>query len=212
VSISANPWHWIMGLAEIAVFSVVFRATKAYRFVEHLYVGASVGYALQMAFGNVVNQAWRPMVSDGKITMVIPIALGLMLYTRYFKSIAWVSRWPVAFLVGIGSGLSIYGSINAQFVAQTRATILDLFVTDSGGAFVLGQSLNNLITLVVVGCVLLYFVFSVKMPRGLNKAVGLGRWAMMITFGVFFGNVVQNRLSLLITELENILGSWLGLI
>ncbi|NLW16902.1 MAG: hypothetical protein GX033_04550 [Firmicutes bacterium] len=106
----------------------------------------------------------------------------------------------VTFLVGVGSGLSIYGVINSQLLQQIRATSLPL------------NSINNIIMVLGVLSILIYFFFSMEHKGAVKQSATLGRMIMMVTFGVAFGNVVMGRISLLLGTFETILGSWLGLL
>ncbi|NLW17201.1 MAG: hypothetical protein GX033_06090 [Firmicutes bacterium] len=200
MSISTDIWTWIAALGTIAMFSFIFKENPVYRWCEHLYVGAAAGYAISVNLKSIADRAWTPLVQDGKIILLIPMAFGILLYARFIKSIAWLSRWPMAFLVGVGSGLSIYGVINSQLLQQVRATLLPL------------NSINNIIMVLGVLSILLYFFFSMEHKGTVKHGASLGRWIMMVTFGVAFGNVVMGRISLLLGAFETILGNWLGLL
>jgi hypothetical protein len=107
----------------------------------------------------------------------------------------------MAFLIGIGTGISIYGVYNSQLLAQIKATMVPL------------SSFDNIVMVVGVVSVLLYFLFHDSGERGPFKHVtSFGRWMMMVTFGVSFGNVVMGRISLLLGVLETVYGKWLGLL
>jgi uncharacterized membrane protein YuzA (DUF378 family) len=212
MSISANPWVWIMGLSMVGIFSFIFKENATYRALEHIYVGLAAGYAVSVAFGNIYDRAWTPLVKNGQYVWLIPIVLGLMLYTRFFRSVSWVSRWPMAFIVGIGTGLSIFGVINTQLIGQTRAAMISLIVKDKAGAIILSRSINNAVMVAGVICVISYFFFSWKQTESLRKVSAVGRVYMMIAFGVAFGNVVMGRISLLLGAIETIFGNWLGML
>lgn len=200
MNISDSIWVWIGALGTIAIFSFVFKENPVYRFCEHLYVGSAAGYAISVNLKSIVDSAWTPITQEGKIVLIIPVIFGLLLYARFFKNIAWLSRWPMSFLVGVGSGLAIYGVVNSQLIAQVRASLLPL------------TSVNNVVMVIGLLSILLYFFFSMEHKGGVKHAASVGRWIMMVTFGVSFGNVVMSRISLLLGTMETILGKWLGLI
>ncbi len=200
MNISSNPWVWFSAFGMIAIFSFAFKENPIYRAFEHLYVGSAAGYAIGVNIDNIVKRAIRPILQEGEFVLIIPIILGVLLYARFFKSIAWLSRWSMAFLVGIGSGLSIYGVVNSQFLAQIRATMIPL------------NSVNNVVMVFGVLSILLYFFFSMEQKGAIKHSASFGRWIMMVTFGVSFGNVVMGRISLMLGALQDILGGWLGLL
>ena len=212
MNIATNPWTWLMGLGMLAIFSFVYKENPVYRLAEHIYVGAAAGYTIVVNYGNIVDRGIKPLVSQGSYNLIIPLVFGLLLYARFFKSIAWLSRWSIAFLLGIGVGVSTFGEVNSVIIAQVRASMMTLIVKDSSGAFLLGRSLNNWIMVLGTLSVLLYFFFSVEQKGLVRKGASFGRAIMMITFGVAFGNVVMGRISLLLGSLEDIFGKWLGLL
>lgn len=200
MNINLDPWVWVQAIGMIAIFSFIFAENPIYRFFEHVYVGAGAGYAIALNIKSIVDMAYTPIIKNGRFILIIPVILGILLYARFFKSIAWISRWSMAFLVGVGAGISIYGGINSQFVVQVRTTMLPL------------NTVNNFIMVFGVLSILFYFFFSIE-QRGPVKYISvLGRWVMMVTFGVSFGNVVMGRIALLLGSLQDLLGTWLGVI
>lgn len=200
MNLTTDIWVWIGALGTIAMFSFIFKENPIYRWCEHLYVGAGAGYAISVNVKSIADKAWTPLTQDGKIALLIPVIFGILLYARFIRSIAWLSRWPMSFLVGVGSGLAIYGVINSQLLAQVKASLLPL------------NSINNVIMVFGVLAILLYFFFSMEHKGAIKHGASVGRWIMMVTFGVSFGNVVMGRISLLLGTMETILGKWLGLL
>lgn len=207
MTISSDPWVWIAAICSIAVFSSVFKDNRVYQAAEHVFVGSGAGYALAQAYRNIVIQGWRPVVEGGRWLLIVPLLMGLLLYTRFIKGYEWLSRWSMAVLIGAGAGISIYGVYNSQLLAQIRATIVPLYVAGD-----LGTTVNNLVLVIGVIGVLLYFLFTVPVKSPLKHLTTFGRMMMMITFGVSFGNVVMGRISLLLGVLETVYGKWLGLL
>lgn len=212
MNISTNPWVWFMGIGMLSLFSFIYKENAMYRLFEHIYVGASAGYAVVVNFGNILDRAWTPLTTKGQISLIIPIILGLLLYTRFFKQLAWVSRWSMSFLVGIGVGISTYGMLQSQLLAQSKAAMVPLIVRGSDGAFILSRSLNNIIMVAGVLSVIFYFFFAMEQKGAAKKVSSFGRYIMMITFGVAFGNVAMGRLSLLLGAMSDIFGKWLGIL
>lgn len=200
MNISTDPWVWIMGIGTIAIFSFVFKENPVYRFFEHLYVGLSAGYAIGVNVNSIYDKAWTPMTQEGRLSLLIPIFLGLLLYARFFKRYAWLTRIPMSLLVGVGSALAIYGGINSQFLAQVKASFMPL------------NNVNNIIMVLGTLAVLLYFFFSMEQKGAIKYGAISGRWVLMLTFGVAFGNTVMGRISLMLGCFESLLGDWLGLI
>jgi len=73
----------------------------------------------------------EPQIS-GDITynalFIIPGLLGIMMLLRLVPSIAWMSRWSLAFIVGVTAGLSIIIYLQANAIAQIQASLEPLIV------------------------------------------------------------------------------------
>lgn len=200
MNVSTDPWVWFMGIGMLSLFSFIFKENQAYRLFEHIYVGAAAGYSVVVNYGSIIDRAWTPLVEKGQISLLIPIALGVLLYARFIKSIAWVSRWSMSFMLGIGVGISVFGTLQSQLIAQSKAAMMPL------------NSLNNLIMFVGVLSVIFYFFFAMEQKGAAREFSRVGRYVMMMTFGVAFGNVVMGRISLLLGCINDIFGKWLGII
>jgi len=205
VHISSNVWDWVAVACILAIWSFLYKENPVYRGAEHIFVGSTAGHAIGMAVGNILRYAYNPLVNKGQIFLLIPIALGLLLYTRFFRGISWISRWPIAFLVGVGTGQTVYTSLRTQVINQVLPTITKL------PGKTLGVTLNALISLIGLLAVLSYFMFTIRQTGVVRRFSQLGRWVMMVTFGVSFGNVVAGRISVLLGELAKIFGNWLGM-
>lgn len=206
MSLSSNIWHWTAALCILGMWTFLYKENPAFRVAEHLFVGSSAGHAIGMAVGNIYRYGWNPLVHQQQLLLFVPVILGFMLYARFIPKFAWLSRWPVAFLVGVGTGQSIYTSLRTQVVNQSIGAMATL-----PGATT-GATINAIIGLVGLLAVLCYFLFSIRRSGPLEGFSKLGRWIMMVTFGVSFGNVVSGRISVLLGELTKILGDWLGML
>ena len=74
---------------------------------------------------------------------------------------------------------------------------------------------RNIVAIIIVlgllSC-LAYFIFSFERNSAVSAAVMPGRYILMLTFGVSFGNVIMGRISLLLGQMRALLGTWLGII
>jgi hypothetical protein len=198
-----------MAAAILSIFSFLYRENAIYRLAEHIFVGAAAGHTLGMAIGNIHRFGWVPLTTKDQWSLIVPLILGVMLYARFIKGFAWVSRWPIAYLVGNGVGLSLYTALNSQAILQARASMIDFIVHDQAGNFLLNRSFDNFIMVFGVLAVLTYFIFSIKQSAPLKTVSHAGRWLMMVTFGVSFGNVVAGRISLALGRLVDLYDVWL---
>ena len=190
---------WLAGFLTLAILSFLYKDNPFYKLAEHLYVGVSAGYWLiYVVFFDV-----KPMLIDTfmnetgleKWIILIPGALGLIMLSRWFPKIAWLSRWPIAFTVGIGAGLGITANLQGYVIPQVTATLLP--VTGFTVA-----ALSNIVLVVGVVTTLMYFYFSKPHKGVLGAGARVGIVFIMISFGASFGYTLMARISLLIGRLH----------
>ncbi len=130
------PWAttlgiWIAAGLTIAVYSFLYKDNPFYKLAEHLFIGASTGYIIVIAW----NDALRPILVEPLIDprgpssyyVIIPGLMGLLMFSRFFKGMSWISRIPLAFLIGYGAGVAAPANIQAYIIRHTGATITPLF-------------------------------------------------------------------------------------
>jgi hypothetical protein len=196
---------WAGALCTFAIYSFLWKENRFFRAFQNLYVGLAAGYSLVVAWGNIQRQAWNPLINDGQYILIVPVLLGVMLFARLSKKHAWISRYPMAFLMGIGSALSMK-AIESDFVRQIQASIISWKGTGLMGTF------NNLVLSLGTAFALVYFFFTFKPSKATEVTGRLGRWVLMLCFGAAFGSAVQGRLSLVISQMQFLLRDWLHII
>jgi hypothetical protein len=204
---------WVAVGLTLFIFSFLYQDNPLFKLAENLYVGVSVGYTIVKTYDTViVHLIWKPIVENHEWTLLIPVAIGLLMLTRYVPKAAWLSRYAFAFIVGVGSGLAIPRTISSFILKQIEDTVRPLvtLVPGEGVSFTWNllspaSSVNAIIILVGVSSVLFYFFFSVE-HTGPGKAVArTGIMFLMIAFGAAFGYTVMARMSLLIGRLSDLI-------
>lgn len=199
----STDWKiWVGAILTLGAFSYLFKENAFYTAIEHLYVGVAAGYTVAMGFDNIVLKAWKPVVTKGQWWVLIPTALGLMLFAGHIggNQYRWLRRFPIAFITGTGAGITVRTAIDQQFIKQIRSTVLPLTTVD------------NVLIIVGVTAVLSYFFFTLRQTPALKGTSLVGRWVIMITFGAAFGNAIQGRISLLIGQIQYLFGQWIHII
>ncbi|MDM7915943.1 MAG: hypothetical protein ACE15D_05985 [Candidatus Eisenbacteria bacterium] len=191
---------WIAAFLTLCIFSFLYKDNPFFRFAESLFAGVSLGYYI----GNEASQTIRPNLIDplrqdfaGNADLLIPALIGLNLYTRYIPKIAWWARASLAIYIGYYVGINMVQKLHGEVLPQMQSTIVP-FAASAG---MLGV-LNNVILLVGVLSVLVYFFFSVEHKGVVGGASRLGVWFLMLGFGAAFGYTVMGRVSLLIGRLN----------
>lgn len=204
---------WVATGLTLFIFSFLYKDNPLFKLAENLYVGVSVGYTIVKTFDTViVHLIWKPIVENGEWSLLIPVAIGTLMLTRYVPKAAWISRYAFAFIVGVGSGLAIPRMISSFILKQIEDTVrpMLMLVPGEGVTFTWSllnptSSLNTIIILVGVSTVLFYFFFSVE-HSGPGKVVArTGILFLMIAFGAAFGYTVMARMSLLIGRLTDLI-------
>jgi len=209
---------WLAALLTLAIYSFLYGDNPIYKFSEHIFVGVSAAYGAAIVYHQALIPKLVQPLSEGliqpllasdvsgivwtKATLVIPGILGILIFGRFFRGYQWLSRWPIAFVMGLGAGLSIPRSIQSLVLKQMHGTMQPVWPLTGGG-------FDNLLLIVGVICTLAYFYFSLPHRGVLGGMSRVGIWFLMIGFGAGFGNTVMARISLLIGRLEFLLYEWL---
>jgi hypothetical protein len=218
-----HPSHdlgvWVAALLTLCIFSFLYKDNPFYKFAEHLFVGVSAGYYIILNFWTVVvPNLWEPLVrgfhqpggplhatlGDYRILLVFPGVLGVLLFTRLFGKLGWLSRWSLAVIIGVYAGLKTTGFAQGDFVAQVQASLQPLWTGSLWGSFSAILFTVGLITS------LLFFFFSREHKGALGVASRVGIMFLMISFGAGYGYTVMSRVSLLIGRFQFLLEDWLG--
>ena len=215
---------WVAALLTLAIFSFLYKDNPVYKMAEHIFIGVSAGYMVALEYWNVfVPNLWNPLVSGGNYILIVPFALGLLLFTRFSPRASWLSRWAIAAMVGSYAGFAVIGALQGDLIAQVRASMIPLYSARAVASVSLVENANEYIfallgviqnPLIIVGLLttLIYFFFSREHRGSLGVASRIGIYFLMISFGASFGYTVMSRVSLLIGRLHFLLSDWLGII
>jgi len=199
---------WVAALYTLFTFSYIYKENPLYRFAEHTFVGAAAGHFVVIAYQNILSKGWYPIVSKGQYVYILSMILGLMLFSRLSKKQAWISYYPLALLVGVGTALAMRGAVQAEFLAQIASTITPLYTLN-------WKAFDDFVIALTVISALVYFLFTVEAKGPLKTPVAylgkIGRYLLMIGFGAQFGATVMTRLGFVISRFQFLLFQWLGL-
>ncbi len=216
---------WLAAFFTLAIFSFLWRDNPAYKIAEAVVVGVSAAYWMVVAFHttllpNLMGKIWPAWIQswampglkeDRNLLYLVPLVLGVMLLWRLMPKGGWISRWPLAFFIGVFCGLRLMGYMHADFLMQIRSAIVPLGMFGSDG-FDFWESLRSFFLVGGLLVCLVYFFFSFEHKGFVGKTARVGIWVLMITFGAGFGYTVMGRIALLAIRLEFIFDDWLWLI
>jgi hypothetical protein len=228
MSITRSIGVWVAALGTLCILSFAYKDNPFYKIAESTFVGVSAAYWMVIGFWSTIIpnllgklfpawiQSWAmPGLSPERVEWwwlyFFPLVLGVMLLWRLSPKGSWISRWPLAFFIGVFCGIRLIGFIHADFLSQIRNTIVPLAVLGEG-SFDIWASLRNILLVGGVLCSLVYFFFSFEHKGFVGKTAKVGIWVLMITFGAAFGYTVMGRIALFAIRLEFLFDDWLWLI
>jgi hypothetical protein len=217
---------FLICLLTLAIFSFLYRDNPFYKLAEHLFIGVGTAWFTMEFYDSGVRE---PLVNffrdaahvaaeapEGGATLQIggyPVALGwavtwrlvavalsLMLLARLVRRDAWISRWPLALMVGIYASLKMTGETKARLVEQIKETMVPLWPADASAVQVAG----NLVLIFGLLCVLAHFIFTYRRGKVLGGMSRVGIIVLMLAFGSRFGFAVLGRIALLIERVSEL--------
>ncbi len=209
-AISLDPGVWVAALLTLCIYSFLYKDNPFYKFAEHIYIGVSTGYLVVVTLRDALyRDIYEPLFVNERLELVviIPAILGLIMFLRFSQKLSWVSRVSIAFIVGIGAGVAIPNNVQSYILLHTSSTITP-FASPSVS---LWTTITNLLILIGVLSVLVYFFFSVKHEGAIRPVAKTGIFYLMLFFGGSFGYTVMGRVSLLIGRMRFLLIDWLGI-
>ena len=182
---------WTGWLLMLMIYSYpLYKETPIYRFAEHSYIAIMLAVSLVVNTNNVMRIAVTPMLG-GQIIYIVPIILGFMIYAMLSREYRWVSRYPIAILVGSGFGLGMRGVIRPDILDATVATITP---PATGGMM---EWINFVYLAVGMISSIMYFLLTYEHSGALQAPTRIGRLFIMVGLGAYFGNTVLFRLTML---------------
>jgi hypothetical protein len=205
---------WLAALLTLGIFSFLYKDNPLYKFSEHLFVGVSAAYWMVVYYwtqikpnllGTLWPSKWGVSSQEQNLWYFVPLLLGLFMLARLVPRIGWLSRWSLAFVVGMAAGLRLYSFLQSNAMAQIHDTIQPVVVR--GDAV---SAINNLVVAVGVFTGLIYFYFSKEHTGTFGLLSRVGIYFLMVSFGAAFGFTVMGRISLLIGRLHFLMFDWIG--
>lgn len=188
-------------LLTLLVFSRLVGDTPAFRFVQYLFIGVALGYAVVVIY----HQVLRPAVIDvlavsGQPVLatlrLIPFVLAALLLTRVSgqQTASWLANIPLALVFGVGAALVVGGALIGTILPQ----VLDATRQDmSSPAAVLGS------VVLLIGSIVTLLSFTLtrspdpNRQRWIESAARVGRWVLLLAFGFFLAGSVSSYLAAL---------------
>jgi len=207
---------WLGAFFTLGIISFLYKDNPWYKISESVFVGVSAGYWFIVSFwDNLYGKLFVGVFENQDYILLVGGVFGVMMLLRLLPKGGWISRWPLAFIVGAISGFYLMNYFSSNVMKQVYSTMLPLFSNEFGEPVFSASVADSVGTIMVaVGTFagLIYFFFSKEHKGVFGGAAKFGIWVIMVTFGASFGYTVMSRMSLLIGRMYFIFGEWLKLI
>ena len=201
---------WLAAAFTLGIISFLYKDNIFYKICEGVFVGSSAGYWFVTYFWDDLYRKFYIQAfdeADPHYMVWVGFILGVLMLTRLFGSkISWLSRWPLAFIIGATAGVYMMFYFVSNAMLQIGASIRPVFDGN------VGSIISNVLIAGGTFCGLVYFFFSKEHKGAFGGAAKVGIWFLMVTFGASFGYTVMSRMSLMLGRLDFLFGRWLELI
>ncbi len=176
----------IIGTLAMMAWSILYKENFWYRIAEDLTIGVMGGYVMSRIATNTFDNFVSPLFS-GEIINIIPILLGLMMWTQLTKDQRWIARTPLSFITGIGAAIAMKGAIYGNILVP----IISMATPTNTGM------VNHIIAAIATITTVAFFFFTIKPVGPLKYVSKTGRILMMIGFGSVAGSSVLSNTTFL---------------
>jgi hypothetical protein len=206
MTVSLNPGIWMAAILTIFIYTFVYKENPAFRWAEHTLIGLTAGVYTVNGLENIRKLVINPITSGDTqaLLMLIPLAMGLLLFTRFSKTQYHYSRWMMAMLIASAIGAGMIAASQSQIMTSIVQTFPTTF-TDINTFF------NEIVMLVAVITTIIFFTYTRPHTGVTGKIALIGRYGLMLALGVNFGNAFSSRMGYIIGRLNFLLLEWLGI-
>jgi len=187
----------------VLIFSfILYKNNIAFRFAERTFIAVSLGNVFVIGLINMYKMGIKPLF-EGDVSLLIPVILGILLYTFYTTNYSFLYRWSISIILGVGTALGIRGWIHTRFWDAIVATARPLFAKGT-----LLEMLNNWLIPILVCSGLYFFTFGHTRKSTPSRAFArLGRTLILAEFGAMFASLTYSNLTNIASRVRFIIES-----
>jgi hypothetical protein len=213
-------------LFTLLIFSYLIGDNPLFRIAVYIFVGVSSGYIAAVAWWQVLwPRLVYPLVFGSMLErglLLAPLIGAVLIFMKISPRLAGMARIAMAFMVGVGAAVTIYGALAGTLIPQVMGTIngFDLLAASSRNIGLFEALFDGAFILAGTIFTLAYFHFGAR-PKadGTMHRMGLieifawvGRIFIGITLGAVFAGVYAAALTAFIeriVSLINFIGNFL---
>lgn len=202
---------WLAIFLTICILSFLYEDNPVYKLAEHIFLGVSIAIGVLEAWYGVFRPNLLDKLAAGNLLSVVPMVMIVMLFFKLSRTMDWVARIPIAFIVATFAGLNLTGEAKANLMSPMAASMPNLAeLWQEHGLFDLSADgagvLSGLILVLGITATLLHFYFSAAHNRPLRAISRFAVIVLMLSFGASFGYTVMGRISLAIGRAQTLMG------
>ena len=203
--ISTDPAVWVQTFIILGMLTVIWRDNIIFRIASFTVVGLATADALCLSM-YTVNTKSVQLILSGDYMQILVLIFSLLSLARLIRAYGWISRFPTAFILGLGLSLSA-GPMTRVILEQIAAQV-ELLTGASGPI----ELVSGVISLVACISTLIYFVFTSKLRRfpAMSAMARIGRYFFMIGIGGLCGVYVVGNFQYQGQALKMLIWEWLG--
>lgn len=208
------------------IFSYLIGDNPLFRIAVYIFVGVSSGYIASIAWWQVIwPRLINPLIFGSMLEkgfMLVPLIGAILIFMKILPRMAGMARFAMAFMVGVGAAVTIYGAVAGTLIPQVLGTIniFDLLAASARNVSPIESIFNGSVILAGTIFTLTYFHFgarpkadgSTQRIRLIELFAWVGRIFIGITLGTVFAGVYAAALTAFIERiisLINFIGNFL---
>lgn len=183
-------------------WSLLARDNFFYQFAHHVYLGVAVATVTLVGVETLTKTTVRPLMADPSLHMwlFIPFILGIIIFLNQTRQYAWVSRYPLQAVLGIGIALGMRGTLDANIIQQIMMLIRTAKITNPWDTF------NAFLGIVLTLAAFYYFFFHfMHRTPGHGTISKIGRLGIMANFGVGLGGYMMFNATFILFQIANLI-------
>lgn len=209
--ISTDPWVWLSAFLTICSFTLLYGDNPLFRIGEYTYTATVVAHSVVTGM-QTLKSRFLPLFTGAKPILIVPLILGIMSLFVVWKKYAWLASFPIAIMIGVGTGLSLRALMATDVIGNINAV-----VSEAGKILVppLSSQLGYFVRVVFTIAAVVYLLFTVFLRGPLSKPVEyirtFGKYVFLAYLGLSVGNAVMQVSGLATSAINRLLRQWLGL-
>jgi hypothetical protein len=187
----------------LAVWSYLYKENIFSKLASSIVISISTVHFFLVYVKRTYDNAFVPMM-QGQWSYIVPITLGLLMYTRLSKRWAWLSSYAYSLQIGLGTGSTL-----TTVVASSITGRISMLITEPYKGSTMFETLSGWILFVGALLSMTYWIFSREATGVYGYAVKIGRLFLMMSIGMLYAEDVLWSQSIFVGAWEIIIDKFI---